>query len=46
MNTADRIQALRQYMKEEKIDVCYIPNEDDHLSEEYTADYFKCKSYI
>lgn len=33
-------------MKEEKIDIYYIPNEDDHLSEEYTADYFKCKSFI
>lgn len=33
-------------MEEEQIDVYYIPNEDDHLSEEYTADYFKCKSYI
>ncbi len=33
-------------MKEEGIDIYYIPNEDDHLSEEYTADYFKCKSFI
>ncbi len=46
MTAAERISALRKYMEEEGIDVYYIPNEDDHLSEEYTADYFKCKSYI
>ncbi len=46
MTAAERISALRKYMEEEQIDVYYIPNEDDHLSEEYTADYFKCKSYI
>ena len=42
----ERIKALRKRMKEKKIDIYYIPNEDDHLSEEYTADYFKCKSYF
>ena len=42
----ERIVALRKHMKEKKIDIYYIPNEDDHLSEEYTADYFKCKSYF
>ena len=42
----ERIAALRKLMKEKKIDIYYIPNEDDHLSEEYTADFFKCKSYF
>ena len=42
----DRIKKLRALMAERKIDVYYIPNEDDHLSDEYTADYFKCKSYM
>ena len=42
----DRIKQLRALMAERKIDVYYIPNEDDHLSDEYTADYFKCKSYM
>ncbi len=42
----ERIEKLRKLMDEKHIDVYYIPNEDDHLSEEYTADYFKCKSFI
>lgn len=41
-----QLNELRKYMKEKKMDVYYVPNEDDHLSEEYTADYFKCKSYL
>ena len=47
MQTVDqRIEKLRELMEEKGIDIYYIPNEDDHLSEEYTADYFKCKSFI
>ena len=46
MEVNERISMLRKLMEERKIDVCYIPNEDDHLSEEYTADYYKCKSFI
>ena len=46
MTPKERVALLRQYMKEEGIDIYYIPNEDDHLSEEYTADFFKCKSFI
>lgn len=46
MDIQNRISELRKLMQERGIDVYYIPNEDDHLSEEYTADYFKCKSYI
>lgn len=46
MTVDERITELRQLMEERDIDVYYIPNEDDHLSEEYTADYFKCKSYM
>lgn len=46
MNIRARIAELRRLMKENGIDVYYIPNEDDHLSDEYTADYFKSKSYI
>ncbi|MCR5794951.1 MAG: aminopeptidase P family protein [Solobacterium sp.] len=46
MNTNEKITALRELMREKGIDVCYIPNEDDHLSAEYTADYYKSKSYI
>ena len=30
----DRIKQLRALMAERKIDVYYIPNEDDHLSED------------
>lgn len=46
MNVRERIAELRAKMREHGIDVYYIPNEDDHLSEEYTADHFKCKSWI
>ena len=46
MEVNERIEKLRELMQERNIDVCYIPNQDDHLSEEYTADYFKSKSYI
>lgn len=46
LSVKERIEELRKLMKQKNIDVYYIPNEDDHLSEEYTADYFKCKSFI
>ena len=46
MKISERIAELRKLMKDRKIDVYYIPNEDDHLSAEYTADHFKCKSYM
>ncbi len=46
MDTKSKIATLRKLMKENKIDVYYIPNEDDHLSEEFTADYYKSKSFI
>ena len=46
MNVNERIAAVRALMAEKGIDVYYIPNEDDHLSQEYTAEYFQCKSWI
>lgn len=46
MKINERIAELRKLMQERKIDVYYIPNEDDHLSAEYTADHFKCKSFM
>ncbi len=46
LSVNDRIRELRRIMKAKKIDVYYIPNEDDHLSEEYTAGHFQCKSFI
>ena len=33
-------------MKEKGVDIYYVPNEDDHLSAEYTAPYFQCKSFL
>ena len=36
MTVEERIVQLRKLMAERKIDVYYMPNEDDHLSEEYT----------
>ena len=46
MNTNEKIMRLRGLMKENGIDVYYVPNSDDHLSDEYTADFFKCKSWL
>ena len=46
LSVNERIEAVRARMKEANIDVYYIPNEDDHLSDEYTAPYFQCKSFI
>jgi len=46
MNVNERIASLRELMRKHGIDTYYVPNEDDHLSEEYTADYFKCKSFL
>jgi len=46
MKISERVAELRKLMKDRSIDVYYIPNEDDHLSAEYTADHFKCKSYM
>lgn len=46
MNVNERIEAIRRRMDEKGIDVYYIPNEDDHLSQEYTAEYFQCKSFV
>ena len=41
----ERLAALRQRMKEEKITAYMIPTEDFHASE-YVGDYFKCRKYI
>ncbi len=46
MDVKERVQTLRTLMKEKNIDMYYIPNEDDHLSSEYTAAYYGCKSYM
>ncbi|MDO5120820.1 MAG: aminopeptidase P family N-terminal domain-containing protein, partial [Erysipelotrichaceae bacterium] len=46
MTTDEKITMLRELMKERGIDVYYVPNADDHLSDEYTADCFKCKSFL
>ena len=42
----ERIKQVRKRMKEKGIDIYYVPNEDDHLSDEYTAAYFQCKSFL
>jgi len=46
MTVNERIAKLRKLMKQKNIDIFYVPNEDDHLSEEYTATYFQCKSFL
>ena len=42
----ERIKLVRKKMKGRNIDIYYVPNEDDHLSDEYTAPYFRCKSFL
>ena len=46
MNTSEKITELRKLMAERNIDIYYVPNADDHLSDEYTADYYKSKSWL
>ena len=46
MTVNEKIQHLRTLMSMHGIDVYYVPNEDDHLSYESTADHFKCKSFL
>lgn len=41
----ERIEQLRQRMKQEKIDLYYIPTADFHQSE-YVGEYFKCREYM
>lgn len=41
----ERIEQLQQRMKQEKIDLYYIPTSDFHQSE-YVGDYFKCRQYM
>lgn len=47
MNTVirERIEKLRQAMKEQGVDIYIIPTNDFHSSE-YVGDYFKCRKYI
>lgn len=45
MDIAQRIDALRICMKENGINMYYIPSNDFHNSE-YTGDYFKCREFI
>ena len=46
MSINQKIQTLRELMKKNGIDVYYIPLGDDHLSDEYTVDHFRCVSFI
>ena len=45
MTVNDRITALRERMKEKKIDAYLVPTDDFHASE-YVGEYFKCRKYI
>ena len=45
MSINNRIQALRQLMKENNIDVYIVPSADNHQSE-YTGDYFRTRAFI
>ena len=41
----ERMERLRQKMKQEKIDLYYIPTADFHQSE-YVGEHFKCREYM
>lgn len=43
MTVLERLKALRELMKERKIDAYLVPTDDFHASE-YVGDYFKCRS--
>ena len=45
MTVKERITALRERMKEKKIDAYLVPTDDFHASE-YVGEYFKCRKYI
>lgn len=45
MTVKERITALRERMKENKMDAYLIPTDDFHASE-YVGEYFKCRKYI
>jgi Xaa-Pro aminopeptidase len=45
MNIRERVEKLRQLMKENKMDAYIVPSSDSHLSE-YVAEYFKCRQWI
>lgn len=45
MDISQRIEALRVCMREEDIDMYYIPSNDFHSSE-YVGDFFKCREFI
>ncbi|MFJ8262862.1 aminopeptidase P family protein [Rummeliibacillus sp. NPDC094406] len=45
MNIRDRVEKLRQLMKENQMDAYIIPSYDAHLSE-YVAEHWKCRQWI
>lgn len=45
LDIAQKIEALRTRMREEGIDMYYIPSGDFHNSE-YVCDFFKCREFI
>ena len=42
MTVLERLNALRDLMREKKIDAYLVPTDDFHASE-YVGDYFKCQ---
>ena len=45
MKITERLNVLRELMKEKKIDAYLVPTDDFHGSE-YVGDYFKYRKYI
>lgn len=45
MNIAERVESLREWMRDNNVAAYVITNNDPHNSE-YTADYWKCREWI
>ena len=45
MSIQERLKALREQMKEKKIDIYIVPTADFHQTE-YVGEYFKSRKYI
>ncbi len=45
MSIQERLKALREQMKEKKIDIYIVPTADFHQTE-YVGEYFKARKYI
>ena len=46
LSVNEKIARLREWMAAKNVDTFYIPNADDHMSEEYVAPYYQTMSFM